>query len=96
LFSPDFREGGGSELIRYGSSPQDDALLIGEWDKNIPFSTHFKTIKPRKMPVERFLSMLRFDNGGELDDLGFEIDPNTLKSSELRPPPAEGGQAFGD
>jgi len=40
--------------------------------------------------------MLRFDNGGELDDLGFEIDPNTLKSSELRPPPAEGGQAFGD
>jgi len=34
------------------------------------------------MPVEHFLSMLRFDNGGELDDLGFEIDPNTLKTSD--------------
>jgi len=57
-------------------------LLTGEWDKNTPFSTHFKTKKPREMPVEHFLSMLRFDNGGELDDLGFEIDPNTLKTSD--------------
>jgi len=36
------------------------------------------------MPVEQFLSMLRFDNGGELDDLGFEIYQNKLKTSELR------------
>ena len=36
------------------------------------------------MPVEQFLSMLRFDNGGELYDLGFESDPKTLKTSELR------------
>jgi len=32
------------------------------------------------MPVERFFSMLRFENKAKLDDLGLEFDPNTLKS----------------
>ena len=31
-------------------------------------------------PVERLLSMLRFETKGKLEDLGLEIDPNTQKS----------------
>jgi len=37
---------------------------------------------PLSIPVERFLSMLRFENKGKLDDLGLEIDTNTLKSGD--------------
>jgi hypothetical protein len=29
------------------------------------------------MPVEWFLSMLRFENKGKFDDLGLEFDPET-------------------
>ena len=32
------------------------------------------------MPVERFLSMLRFENKGKLDDLELEIDTDFLKN----------------
>jgi hypothetical protein len=31
------------------------------------------------MPFERFLSMLRFENKGKLDDLGFDIVSETMK-----------------
>lgn len=31
------------------------------------------------MPVEWFLAICRFENRGKLDDLGLEIDSNTLK-----------------
>jgi hypothetical protein len=33
------------------------------------------------MPVERFLSMLRFENKAKLDDLGLEIDTDMLKTN---------------
>ena len=36
--------------------------------------------EPFDMPVERFFSMLRFENKAKLDDFGLEFDPNTLKS----------------
>ena len=35
-------------------------------------------------PVERLLSMLRFETKGKLEDLGLDIDPNTQKSGYLR------------
>jgi len=31
------------------------------------------------MPIERFLASLRFENRDKLDDLGIEIDSDTLK-----------------
>jgi hypothetical protein len=34
------------------------------------------------MPVEEFLAMCRFENRGNLNDLGFEIDKNALKSGD--------------
>jgi hypothetical protein len=34
------------------------------------------------MPVERFLSMLRFENKEKLDNLGLEIETNQLKSGD--------------
>jgi hypothetical protein len=37
--------------------------------------------EPFDMPVERFLSMLRFENKGKLDDLGLEIDSDMLKTN---------------
>jgi hypothetical protein len=49
-------------------------LLIREREENAPFSTHLKTYELLDMPVERFLSMLRFENRGELEDLEFPID----------------------
>jgi len=52
---------------------------MGERVKNTPFSTHLRTQEPFEMPIERFLSMLRFENKGKLDDLGIKIDTNTLK-----------------
>jgi len=58
-------------------------LVTGERDKNAPFSTHLGTTKePLDMPVERFLSMCRFETKGKLDDLGLELDTNTLKSGD--------------
>jgi hypothetical protein len=48
-------------------------LLIGEREENTPFSTHLMTIELLDMPAERFISMLRFENKGKLDDLGLEI-----------------------
>ena len=42
-----------------------------------PFSTHLRTKEPLDIPVEHFLSMLRFESKGKLEDLGFEIkSPN--------------------
>jgi len=38
--------------------------------------------EPLSIPVKRFLSMLRFENRGTLDDLGVEIDTNTHKSGD--------------
>ena len=35
--------------------------------------------EPLSIPVERFLSMVRFENKAKLGDLGLEIDPNTQK-----------------
>ena len=67
------REDCGSELFRLGSSPQDYVLLTGERDKNAPFSTYLKTKEPRDMPVEQFLSMLRFDSREKLKDLPLEL-----------------------
>ena len=40
-----------------------------------------RPLRPLDVPVEQFLSMLRFENHGELDDLGLEIDSNTLKKA---------------
>jgi len=54
-------------------------LLTGERDKNAPFSTHLRTQEPFDMPVERFLSMLRFENKAKLDDFGLA---NTRKFDE--------------
>ena len=33
------------------------------------------------MPIERFLASLRFENKGNLDDLGLEVDTETLKAN---------------
>jgi len=71
---------GGSELIRYGSSSQIEDLLTGEREKNAPFSMHLSVIEPLDNPIEQFLSMLCFENRGKIDDLGVEIDQNSLKS----------------
>ncbi len=38
--------------------------------------------EPLDMPVERLISMLRFENKGKLEDLGLEIDTNTLKTAD--------------
>jgi len=38
--------------------------------------------EPFDMPVERFLSMLRFENMGKLQELGVEIDKNELESGD--------------
>ena len=35
--------------------------------------------EPFDMPIERFLASLRFENRDKLDDLGIEIDSDTLK-----------------
>ena len=37
---------------------------------------------PLDMPVERFISMLRFENKVKLEDLGQEFDTNTLKTAD--------------
>jgi hypothetical protein len=37
---------------------------------------------PLDMPADRFMYMLRFENREKLDDLGIEIDTNTLKSGD--------------
>jgi hypothetical protein len=37
--------------------------------------------EPLTIPMERFVSMLRFDSKGKLDDLGLEFSPLGLKSS---------------
>jgi len=76
------KEGSSSSFVRYGSSPQVDFLLTGERDKNAPFSMYLSRKEPLDMPVERFLSMCRFENKGKLDDLGLELDTNTLKSGD--------------
>lgn len=34
------------------------------------------------MPVEQFLSMLRFENKDKLDESGLEIDTNTPESGD--------------
>ena len=41
---------------------------------------HGSSISKRQLevPIERFLSLLRIENRGKLDDLGLEIDTNTL------------------
>jgi len=39
--------------------------------------------KPLTIPAERFVSMLRFDSKGKLDDLGLELSSLGLKSSRL-------------
>ncbi|MFC2054785.1 hypothetical protein ACFLV7_10920 [Chloroflexota bacterium] len=36
--------------------------------------------EPLDIPVEQFLSMIRFESKGKLDDLGLEIDATTPKS----------------
>lgn len=38
--------------------------------------------EPFDMPVERFLSMLRFENKGKLDELGYEIDIISLETGD--------------
>ena len=38
--------------------------------------------QPLDISIEQFLSMLRFENKGKLDDLGIEIDTNTQKLSD--------------
>jgi len=38
--------------------------------------------EPLDIPVERFLASLRLQQRGKLDDLGFEIDKNALKSGD--------------
>jgi hypothetical protein len=63
-------------------SPQSAALLTGEREENTPFSTQLWTKVPLSMPVEQLLSMCRFENKGKLDDLGLEIDANTLKFND--------------
>jgi len=63
---------GGLEQVRYGSSPQDDVVLTGEREKNVPFSTYLETKELRDMPVEQFLSMIRFDSKEKLKDLPLE------------------------
>ena len=45
---------------------------------------HLSTKESLDMPVEQFLSMVRFENREKLDDLGIEIDSNQLKSGDLR------------
>ncbi|MES0361069.1 MAG: hypothetical protein ABUK20_09155 [Anaerolineales bacterium] len=52
--------------------------------KNTPFSLHLRTMDPLDMPADRFMYMLRFENREKLDDLGIEIDTNTLKSGDYR------------
>ena len=37
--------------------------------------------EPLTIPVERFVSMVRFDSKGKLDDLGLEFSPLALKSN---------------
>jgi len=53
---------------------------MGEREKNAPFSKHLSVIEPLDIPVEQFLSMLRFESKGKLGDLGLEIDTTTPKS----------------
>jgi len=57
-------------------------LAYGRTGKSTPFSTHLITNIPLDIPVERFLSILRFENRGKLGDLGLEIDINTLISND--------------
>jgi MinD-like ATPase involved in chromosome partitioning or flagellar assembly len=40
--------------------------------------------EPFDIPVERFLSMLKFEDRGILDDLGLEINTETLKFGDQR------------
>jgi len=68
--------------VLLGSSPQSVALLTGERGKSTPFSTHLITNVPLDMPVEQYLSTLRFENRGKLDDLGLDIDTNPFKPGD--------------
>jgi hypothetical protein len=49
-------------------------LLTGEREKNAPFSMHLSVIEPLDITIEQFLSMVRFESKGKLEDLGFEIN----------------------
>ena len=40
--------------------------------------------EPLDIPVEQFISMLRFESKGKLDDFGLEIGTNTRKSGAQR------------
>ena len=51
-------------------SPLGELIRYGSFDSYIPFD----------LPVEQFLSMLRFESKGKLEDLGLEIDTTTPKS----------------
>jgi hypothetical protein len=53
--------------------PQDFVLLTGEREKNAPFSNYLSSNELRDVPVERFLSILSFENRGKLDDLGLDL-----------------------
>ena len=67
-----------------GSSTQDHVLLTGEQANKALFSTYLKTNEPRDILVDQFLSMLRFESKGKMDDLGLEIDSNTTISTSQR------------
>ena len=56
------------------------SFAYGRTGENTPFSTLLITIVPLDIPVEQFLSMLRFESKGKLEDLGLEIDTTTPKS----------------
>jgi len=58
-------------------------LYIREREKNTPFSTHLITNVPLDLPVEQYLSTLRFENSGELEDLGIEIGSFDKESSNI-------------
>ena len=53
--------------------PQSCALLTENGEK-LPFSTYLISNELLDMPIERFLSSLRFQQRGKLDQLGIEID----------------------
>ena len=57
-------------------------MLTGERDKNVPFSMHLNTKEPFDMPVERFLSICRFEKRVIFDDLGLDIDTNVFESGD--------------
>ena len=73
LFSPKNHGEGGSEHVQYRPLPQSGALLTGEREKDVPFSNHLRGIEPLDMPIEGFLSSLRFEHRSKLDQLGVEI-----------------------